>query len=71
VAPWAIQDGLLKYGWRIYIGSSSPLLQELLAAVHDDGHEGIQRTLHCLCRDFHFPGMRTIVQDFVRTWATC
>lgn len=70
-APWAVQDGLLTYDGRIYISSSSPLLQELLTAIHDDGHEGVQRTLRRLRRDFHFPGMRTIVQDFVRACATC
>ena len=69
--PWAVRDGLLTYGGRIYIGSDSPLVQELLAAVHEDGHEGVQRTLHRLRRDFHFPGMRTIVQNFVRACATC
>jgi hypothetical protein len=70
-APWAVRDGLLKYGGRVYLDSSSPLIQELLAAVHNDGHEGVQRTLHRLRRDVHFPGMRTMVQDFVRTCGTC
>jgi hypothetical protein len=42
-----------------------------LAAVHGDGHEGVQRTLHRLRRDFHFPDMRRIVQDFVCSCSTC
>jgi hypothetical protein len=69
--PWAVRDGLLTYGGRIYLDSGSPLIQELLSTVHDDGHEGVQRTLHRLRRDVHFPGMRTIVQDFVRACGTC
>ncbi|WVZ81757.1 hypothetical protein U9M48_029099 [Paspalum notatum var. saurae] len=32
-----------------------------------DGHEGVQRTLHRLRRDFHFPNMKQLVQDVVRT----
>jgi hypothetical protein len=28
-----------------------------VATVHNDGHEGVQRTLHRLHRDFHFPAM--------------
>ena len=44
---------------------------EIVAAVHDDGHEGVQRTLHRLRRDFHFPQIRRIVQDFVRACVTC
>ena len=40
-APWAIVDGLLTYDGRIFIPSASPLLQEILVAVHGDGHEGV------------------------------
>jgi hypothetical protein len=70
-APWAITDGLLTYDGRVYVPPSSPLLRELLAAVHEDGHEGVQRTLHRLRRDVHFPDMRRVVQDFVRACSTC
>jgi len=70
-APWAITDGLLTYDGRVYVPPSSPLLRELLAAVHEDGHEGVQRTLHRLRRDVHFSDMRRVVQDFVRACSTC
>jgi hypothetical protein len=69
--PWAIVDDLLQYSGRLYVPPASPLLQELLAAVHEEGHEGVQRTLHRLRRDFHFPNMKRIVQDFVRLCSTC
>jgi hypothetical protein len=69
--PWAITDDLVTYDGRLYVPPVSPLLQELLAAVHEGGHEGVQRTLHRLRRDFHFPDMRRVVQDFVRACATC
>jgi transposase InsO family protein len=42
-----------------------------VAAIHEDGLEGVQHTLHRLRRDFHFPAMRQVVQDFVRSCATC
>ena len=70
-APWAVQDDLVTYDGRLYIAPSSPLLLEIVAAIHEDGHEGVQRTLHRLRRDFHFPNMRQHVQDFVRACATC
>jgi hypothetical protein len=70
-APWGIVDGLLTYDSRIFVPPASPLLQEILAAVHEDGHEGVQRTLHRLRRDFHFPDMRRVVQEFVRACSTC
>lgn len=50
--------GLVTLDGRLYIPPTSPLLQELLTAMHDDGHEGIQRTLHRLRRDFHLPNLR-------------
>jgi hypothetical protein len=62
---------MVTHGGRLYIPPSSPLLEEILAAIHDDGHEGVQRTLHRLGRDFHFPNMSRCVQDFVRQCVTC
>jgi hypothetical protein len=62
---------MVAYVDRLYIPPDSPLLLEVVAATHDDGHEGVQHTLHRLRRDFFFPAMRRVVQDFVRTCATC
>jgi len=69
--PWTVVDDMVAYEGRLYIPPASPLLQEIVTAVHDDGHEGVHRTLHRLRRDFHFPNMRRQVQDFVRACATC
>jgi hypothetical protein len=70
-APWSVADGMLAFDNRLYIPPASPLLHEILAAVHNDGHKGVHRTLHRLRRDFHFPNMRRLVQDFVRACSTC
>lgn len=70
-APWSIMGGMVAMHGRLYIPASSPLLQEIVAAIHDDGHEGVLRTLHRLKRDFHFPNMRRVVQDFVKACGTC
>jgi len=70
-APWTVVDDMVLYDGRLYIPPASSLLLEIVAAVHNDGHEGVQRTLHRLRCDFHFPNMRRIVQDFVRECVTC
>jgi transposase InsO family protein len=70
-APWTIVDGMVQYDGRLYIAPASPLLPEILRAVHEEGHEGVQRTLHRLKRDFHFPNMKQVVQDFVHSCLTC
>ncbi|XP_039851281.1 uncharacterized protein LOC120709676 [Panicum virgatum] len=48
-----------------------PGAANIIAAVHEDGHEGIQRTLHRLRRDFHAPNLRRTIQDFIRECTTC
>jgi hypothetical protein len=70
-APWAVVNGMVQYAGRPYIAPASPLLQEILRVVHEEGHEGVQQTLHRLRRDFHFPNMKQVVQDFVRECVTC
>ena len=40
-SPWAVRDGLVTYAGRLYIAPSSLLLLEIMAAIHDDGHEGV------------------------------
>ena len=70
LAPWSLIDGMVAFRGRLYILPLSPLLQEVLATVHDDNHEGVQRTLHRLRRDFHSPKLRRTVQDYVRACLT-
>jgi hypothetical protein len=70
-APWTVVDDMITYGGRLYIPPNSLLLQEIMEVVHKDGHEGVHRTLHRLRRDFHFPSMRHLVQEFVRSCPTC
>jgi hypothetical protein len=44
--PWSMVDNMVQYSGHLYIPPRSPLLQELVQAVHEDGHEGVQCTLH-------------------------
>ena len=64
-------DGLVTFDSKLYVPSSSALLLELVTDVHNDGHEGVQRTLHRLRRDIHAPNLRMVVQDFVCSCPTC
>jgi hypothetical protein len=65
-APWAVVGGMVQYSGRLYIAPASRLLQEILRVVHEEGHEGVHRTLHRLRRDFHSPNMKQVVQDCSR-----
>jgi hypothetical protein len=70
-APWTVVDDMITYGGHLYIPPDSPLLQGIMEAIHEDGHEGVYRTLHRLRHDFHFPIMRRLVQEFMRSCPTC
>jgi hypothetical protein len=70
-APWSVVDNMVQFDGRLYIPPDSPLLQEILGTVHEDGHEGVQHTIHRLRRYFHFPYMKQLVQDKVRQCVVC
>lgn len=59
--PWATVDDMVQFAGRLYIPPTSPLLYEIMLAVHEEGHESVQRTLHLLRSDFHFPNMKQVV----------
>jgi hypothetical protein len=41
VGSCSLVDDLVAFNGRLYVPPASPLLHELIAVVHDDGHEGI------------------------------
>jgi hypothetical protein len=44
-APWSVMDSMVQFAGRLYIPPASPLVQEIMGAVHEDGHKGVQRRL--------------------------
>jgi hypothetical protein len=43
-SSWNFTDDLILYNKRIHIPLSSPLLQDILHAIHDATHEGSKKT---------------------------
>lgn len=68
---WRVDDDLVTIRGWVYVPSSSPLMQEVIAGAHGAGHEGVQKTLHRLCADFFVPTACFAVQDFVRVCDIC
>jgi hypothetical protein len=56
---------------KIYVPASSPSLSRILETEHGVGHKGVEKTLHRLRVDFHIPGTRRAILDFVKACATC
>jgi hypothetical protein len=46
---------------RLYVPPTSPFLHELITVVHDNSHEGVQRTLHRLRHNFPSHNLRRAV----------
>jgi hypothetical protein len=63
--------GLILCGSRVYIPTSSWVLQEVLLLAHTVNHDGVQKTLQCLRLDFTVDHDRVLVWDFVHSCATC
>ena len=56
-----MEEGLLLHGSRLYVPDHDDLRHQALSLAHSTGHEGVQKTLHCLRADFYIPGDRTLV----------
>jgi hypothetical protein len=68
---WRVVDGLVMVNGCVYIPPTSPSVSVILDSAHGTGHEGVEKTLHRLRVDFHLPGSRRLVQEFVRACMVC
>jgi hypothetical protein len=68
---WSVVDGLILRGSRVFVPSSSTHLEAVLKLAHTAGHEGIQKTLHRLRKDFVIDNDLALVREFVRSCSTC
>jgi transposase InsO family protein len=66
-----LADSLLLHGKRIFVTDTANLRTRALDLVHAVGHEGVQKTLQCLRAELYIPHDKRLVQDHVRTCATC
>jgi len=64
-------DQLLLKNGKVFVPASYDVVPSLLEFAHGLGHEGIQKTLHRLRSDFHIPGDRRLVREYVRNCETC
>ena len=69
--PWHVTGGLIKHGACVFIPAGSALLPEVLQLAHGVGHEGSEKTLHRLRREFVVDHDRRLVKEFVRSCFTC
>lgn len=68
---WSIVDGLLLFKGKVFVPEDSHLWPQLLAAVHEAGHEGVQKSLTRWHSTFYSPRAPRRMKEFVRGCATC
>lgn len=58
--------------WKAHLcPTTSPVLPTILVAIHDVGHEGVQKILQSLHTDFHVTHAHQEVKAFIRNCAVC
>ena len=71
---YSVQNGLLLYKGKIYLGTCDALKATVLQQVHDSplgGHPRFLKTLHKGQRDFYWPSLRNDVKKHVKECDTC
>lgn len=61
ITPFQFKQGLLYYGPRLYVGSSTNMRQHLISLYHDStlgGHSGVNTTYQRLSKYFYWPGVQ-------------
>jgi hypothetical protein len=71
---YTLQNGVLRYKGRVWIGNNSTAQNHVLIALHDSGvggHSGISATYARVKQLFAWPSMKQTVQEFVRQCQIC
>lgn len=65
---YTLQDGLIRYKGRVWIGSNSALQAKILSSLHNSavgGHSGLEVTYHRIKALFSWPKLKQSVKTFV------
>jgi hypothetical protein len=65
---YSLQDGVIRYHGRVWVGNNTTAQQHILIALHDSGlggHSGIAATYARVRHLFAWPGLKQRVTQFV------
>lgn len=71
---FSLQQGLIRYNGKIWIGANAGLQNKLIQAFHASalgGHSGMQATYQRLNKLFAWTGLKAAVQDVVKQCVVC
>ncbi|WVZ81498.1 hypothetical protein U9M48_028869 [Paspalum notatum var. saurae] len=71
---FSLDQGVLRYKGRVWVGNNSLAQQHILQALHDNGlggHSGITATYHRIKQLFAWPHLKRTVTEFVQACTVC
>lgn len=71
---YSLDQGLIKFQGRLWIGNNSALQTKLISALHSSavgGHSGARATYHWVSQLFHRSGMKQQIEDWIRQCQIC
>lgn len=71
---FSLQEGVVRFQGRIWIGQNEEIQQSLIKALHDSaagGHSGFHATYSRVRRLFAWKGLKEMVLKFVRECQVC
>jgi transposase InsO family protein len=71
---YSLQNGLILFKNRIYLGPQCILKQKVLSLIHDSplrGHSGYLKTLQRAKRDWYWQGMKQDIKTYIKDCDTC
>lgn len=69
-----LDHGILRHKKRIWVGNDQQLQRQIISAFHDSphgGHSGFPVTYRRLISLFSWPGMKQMIQEYVRCCRIC
>lgn len=72
--PYTLQNGIMRYEDRLYVGNSTKLKNQLLESFHASalgGHSGERASYQRLKLLLYWPGMRLEVNNYVKRCPIC
>jgi hypothetical protein len=71
---YILEQGLIKFQGRLFIGENLALQTKLIASLHDSavgGHSGIQASYQQINQLYYWPGMKLTVENYVKQCVVC
>ncbi len=71
---WTEREGCLLFHKRIYMPNKGTLQLHTIHNHHDHptaGHFRGTKTMELICHNYHWPGLRCMVADYIRSCTSC